>query len=142
MVGIERGRYPYGNAVMIATRAEALAPEWRALLGLQPGEALYALYAHLAAAPTFTLGEPVPCGATLGRMGCSGNCGNPHLHLEFRRGPAGETFPQGWTFLSREGTVASDAAYRRWRYEGPFVLLDPWAILTAAQSHGWLQTAP
>ncbi|HID85307.1 MAG TPA: M23 family metallopeptidase, partial [Anaerolineales bacterium] len=138
VAGVERGRFPYGNAVMIATRAEALSPAWQDLLGLQPREALYTLYAHLAEPPPFAIGQAVACGETLGHMGCSGNCGNPHLHLELRRGPAGETFPQGWTFQSREHSEASDQAYRWWRFEGPFALLDPWEILLQARERGLL----
>ncbi len=138
VVGVERGRYPYGNAVMLAIRAEELAAPWQRLLGLHPGEALYVLYAHLAEPPPFDLGQRVACGTSLGHLGCSGNCGNPHLHIEFRLGPDGATFPDGWTFQSREHTEASDQAYRWWRFEGPFIPLDPWEVLLWAREHSML----
>lgn len=71
----------------------------------------------------------MPCGAPIGQVGCTGNCGGPHLHLEMRVGPAGLRFPQGWTYRSAQGNPTSDAAYRFWRFEGGLRLLDPWPLL-------------
>lgn len=128
VAGMEDGSWPYGNMIIIESPADALVE-----LGLGPqeierGQALYILYAHMAAAPEISLGDPVACGEALGQVGNTGNSGNPHLHIETRWGPPGIRF-DGMVYYTTLSTEAERANYSRWRLGNEFAVVDPWPVL-------------
>lgn len=117
-------RMPYGNLLIIETRAEELPAEISARLDLAPGEGLYLLYAHMAAAPGLQQGETVQACQVLGQVGKSGNANVAHLHLEVRRGAQGASFPS-MAYYDVAATEAERAVYIRWRTSGEFTHFDP-----------------
>ena len=148
-----RGRFPYGNALIVETSLEALPDGWIGRLQLpepaptlEPRSALtcpapaaplavdasrrslYLLYAHMQAPPDLTPGDPVVCGQSIGAIGMSGNALNPHLHLEMRLGPAEARFAS----LAHYDASASPeemAAYCTWRVSGLFQMIGPLRLL-------------
>ena len=88
---------------------------------------LYHLYAHLEQKPTFTPGDPVPCGTLLGTVGNTGRSSNPHLHLETRLGPSGADIGD-MAFYETIYTEEQRADYCLWRMSGYFQLFDPFII--------------
>jgi murein DD-endopeptidase MepM/ murein hydrolase activator NlpD len=152
-----RGRFPYGNALLVETPLEALPAVWLEALDLPAVPAtpekrpsltcptpvvplshdfelrsLYLLYAHMLEPPVQMPGEELECGQAIGAIGGSGNALNPHLHLEVRLGPAGARFES----MAHYDTAASPdemAAYCEWRVSGHFVLIDPLILFGASQ---------
>ncbi|MBN1667011.1 MAG: M23 family metallopeptidase [Anaerolineales bacterium] len=124
-------RLPYGNVMIIETLPEALPEEIKVQFGLQSGEALYQLYAHLQDLPLLEQGQAVTCGQALGLVGQTGyNIPVPHLHLELRIGPAGMRFA-GMAFYDTRATPAEMDAYQQWRMSGEFRHLDPMLLIQA-----------
>lgn len=146
-------RFPYGNALMVETPLGDTPPGW--LVGLQlptpaptlpphpsltcphidpppvwnlEARSLYLLYAHMQEPVTYQLGDPVECGARIGRIGQSGNALNPHVHLEARFGPAGARFASLAHYESRAAPEEM-SNYCVWRVSGIFQLADPMLIL-------------
>lgn len=118
-------RLPYGNMVILETPAERLPAELITYFGIQAGESLYHLYAHMQAPPLVELGEQVSCGQALGTVGMSGyNIANAHLHLETRIGPAGVQF-SGMAYYTTSASVEEMENYERWRTSGEFRHFDP-----------------
>ena len=123
-------RLPYGNMVMIETPADMLPLEIIDALGMEAGESLYHLYAHMQNPPQVSLGEAVVCGQALGMVGMSGyNVVNPHLHLETRLGPAGAVF-ESMAFYDTGATIQEMDTYRLWRTSGTFRHFDPMTLFT------------
>jgi murein DD-endopeptidase MepM/ murein hydrolase activator NlpD len=124
-------RLPYGNMLILETPQDALPAGLIEALGLEPGQSLYLLYAHMQQAPALKVGDAVTCGQELGLVGAVGyNVVNAHLHLETRRGPAGVRF-ESMAFYTTDATPAEMAAYQRWRTGGEFVHFDPFLLLNA-----------
>ncbi|MEW5872794.1 MAG: M23 family metallopeptidase [Chloroflexota bacterium] len=146
-------RFPYGNALMIETPLSELPPDGLAQLafparaptmapnpaltcpapeaGLFPEtseRSLYVLYAHLQAAPDFSLDEAIACGAELGKIGQSGNALHPHLHVEVRLGPAGARFT-GMAHYVANASAQEMSNYCTWRVRNIFQLVDPVVLL-------------
>lgn len=145
-------RFPYGNAVLIATALDELPAGFTALLPEPPQATavpdprltcpsfnipvewntapsmLYILYAHMQSAPTVRPGDSVTCGQTLGTVGNSGNAINPHLHFEVRLGPANASFD---SMAHYDASASADemANYCTWRISGWFQHLDPLPLL-------------
>lgn len=145
-------RFPYGNAVIIATSLDNLPDGFTASLPEAPQSTavpdprltcpsfnipaewnsapstLYILYAHMQSSPTFQAGDTVTCGQTLGTVGNSGNAINPHLHFEVRLGPANATFD---SMAHYDASASADemANYCTWRISGWFQHLDPLLLL-------------
>ena len=117
-------RYPYGNMVMIETKAEDLPPEVAELIKILPGESLYILFAHMNKSPLVNLGETVKSCQLLGEVGMSGNTDIPHLHMETRLGPAGAIF-ESMRFYDTHATQEEMDNYVRWRTGGEFRHFDP-----------------
>ncbi len=150
-------RFPYGNALMIETPLESLAPQsvsgiylptlsptiephpalncpqvspvpsWNAMK-----RSLYLFYAHLKEPPSFQIDEVVECGQIIGQIGDSGNALNPHLHLEVRIGPSGARLGS----MAHYHTSASPkemSAYCTWRVREIFQLVDPKQLLSTTQ---------
>ncbi len=150
-------RFPYGNALMIETPLESLAPQsvsgiylptlsptiephpalncpqvspvpsWNAMK-----RSLYLFYAHLKEPPSFQIDEIVECGQIIGQIGDSGNALNPHLHLEVRIGPSGARLGS----MAHYHTSASPkemSAYCTWRVREIFQLVDPKQLLSTTQ---------
>ena len=123
--------YPYGNMVMVETSPEALTPGLLGRLetvGLQPGESLYLLYAHLNGPPQFSLGDQVGTCQALGEVGLSGNTDIPHLHLEMRLGPAGSVF-ESMRYYDTRATLKELETYELWRTSGTYRHFDPLLLL-------------
>lgn len=150
-------RFPYGNALMIETPLESLAPQSVSGIYLptlsptiEPHPALncpqvspvpswnaekrslYLFYAHLKEPPIFQIDEVVECGQIIGQIGDSGNALNPHLHLEVRIGPSGARLGS----MAHYHTSASPkemSAYCTWRVREIFQLVDPKQLLSTTQ---------
>lgn len=90
-------------------------------------DALYLMYAHMAALPGVQPGDALACGDAIGAIGESGNALNPHLHLEVRVGPAGASFP-GMTHYNPSALPEEMDAYCAWRVSGLFRLVDPGSL--------------
>lgn len=152
VVVVLANRFPYGNAVMIATPLENLPADFAASLPQvsQPTAPpnspltcppftvpadwdarrpmLYVLYAHMENAPTLKIGDTITCGQTLGTVGSSGNALNPHLHFEIRVGPAQAQFAS-MAHYDVSASPEEMANYCVWRISGWFQHLDPLPLL-------------
>lgn len=89
---------------------------------------LYILYAHLYSAPTEQIDAFIASGQKIGEVGNSGYSGNPHLHLEFRIGPSGNSF---LNMAHYDNTATQDEIYNYclWRVSGFFYQIDPAATI-------------
>ena len=149
IVGQAADRFPYGNMIMIETPLEdAIAASNLTLIAptplpesLPPGaltcpdlnvsppaagalRSLYVLYGHMQNLPAVSLGDPVSCGQELGAIGESGNALNPHVHVEVRVGPPGQTFPS-MAHYDPSADYAEMAAYCLWLVSGVYQNIDP-----------------
>lgn len=93
---------------------------------------VYHLYAHMETRPSFSTGDPVSCGATLGTVGNTGYSSNPHLHLETRLGPSGADF-ETMAHYEPTNTIEQIANYCLWRMSGYYQLFDPFILFDAAE---------
>lgn len=121
--------FPYGNTLIMESVADTLTPAIVDEIGLQAGESLYVLYAHMEDAPDLSIGDPVHACQPLGTVGKSGNAGIAHLHLETRIGPAGAVF-EGMLFYSTQASEMEMANYLLWRTSGVFRHFDPILLLS------------
>jgi len=146
-------RFPYGNAILIASPLPSLLEQklqplfteriplnklntpltcpWEALTEDEwnlDRPALYSLYAHLDDAPQLRTGDIVRCGQVIGTLGDSGNALNPHLHLEMRVGPAGARFVS-LAHYDASASPVEMASYCLWRVSGRFQLANPLIVL-------------
>ncbi len=153
VVSMISDRFPYGNALMIATDWQDLPSVWQSVLGTQPlperwqknsalscpegwdeivpgleTQTLYILYAHLLNRPQQTIGEEIRAGEEIGQIGMSGNALAPHLHVEMRYGPASQFF-DGMAHYDVTATAVEMRNYCRWRISGLFRPLDPMVLL-------------
>jgi murein DD-endopeptidase MepM/ murein hydrolase activator NlpD len=122
------GSFPYGNVVIVETPATDLPSEMVEQLGVEGGESLYTLYAHMGAVPLVSLGDSVKVCQPLGEVGKSGNAGVPHLHLEMRVGPSNQQFAS-MAFYSTQTTQEERDNYMLWRMSGEFRHFDPMTVL-------------
>jgi murein DD-endopeptidase MepM/ murein hydrolase activator NlpD len=128
-------RLPYGNMVIIETAASLFPADLVSTFGIEKDESLYHLYAHMQSTPLVKVGEAVECGQALGTVGMTGyNVVNPHLHLETRIGPAGESF-RGMAFYTTSATIEEMENYQRWRTSGEFRHFDPISLFTWFLEH-------
>jgi hypothetical protein len=123
-------RLPYGNMVIIETPAEALPVGIVEALGMEPGESLYHLYAHMQNPPQISLGERWFAGRLWGRRDKRLQCVNSHLHLK-RLGIARSTFAS-MVFYDTGATIQEMDAYRLWRTSGTFRHFDPMRLFALA----------
>jgi len=118
-------RLPYGNMVIIETQGEYFSDEVKGQLGLDDGESLYHLYAHMQDTPEVMPGMRIACGEPLGLVGLTGyNIVEPHLHLETRIGPSGHQFLP-MAYYDTSATQSEMDEYRLWRTSGLFQHFDP-----------------
>ncbi|MBS1250299.1 MAG: hypothetical protein MAG431_01893 [Chloroflexi bacterium] len=130
------GRFPYGNMVIVETAYEELPAEFVFMLGMQPDESLYHLYAHFQEGPEVALGERVEGGQALGQVGKTGyNIEVPHLHLETRIGSSGAVFER-MVYYDVTAKEEEMEAYELWRTSGVFRHFDPMEILGGAGDGG------
>jgi len=149
VAGVANNRFPYGNSLMIEVPLDEVSPDILSgtfiptplPLQLPPGaltcpdltiqpsaagepRSLYILYAHMQNPVEVEIGDPLGCGQMVGTVGESGNALNPHLHIEVRVGPAGQTFPSMAHYdpSANEGEMA---AYCTWRVSGVFQAINP-----------------
>jgi murein DD-endopeptidase MepM/ murein hydrolase activator NlpD len=116
--------FPYGNVVILETDPAGLTPELIRRIGMQPGESLYLLYAHMQAAPRIDPGQRIDACQLLGAAGKTGNAAVAHLHLEARLGPAGMSFPELASY-TRAATDEARRLYALWAVSGTFHHFDP-----------------
>jgi murein DD-endopeptidase MepM/ murein hydrolase activator NlpD len=120
--------FPYGNVIIVETPQELLPVDLAQYLGINPGEALYVLYAHLENPPEVESGQQVTACQPLGAVGMSGNAGVPHLHIETRIGPAGTRFG-GMRFYDTLDTQQERDNYLLWRTSGVYRHFNPMDLL-------------
>ena len=120
--------FPYGNVIIVETPQELLPVDLAHYLGINPGEALYVLYAHLENPPEVESGQQVTACQPLGAVGMSGNAGVPHLHIETRIGPAGARF-SGMRFYDTLATQQERDNYLLWRTSGVYRHFNPMDLL-------------
>jgi murein DD-endopeptidase MepM/ murein hydrolase activator NlpD len=155
VVAVINDRWPYGNAIIIETPMDLLAPDLVTSINVPllqptvmpdprvncpPGElpftikessrSLYLLYGHLIDNPTLLPGEEVLCGQQLGEVGNSGYSSNPHLHFETRIGPSGAHF-DSMAYYIAGSYEAERYNYCVWRVSNLFQLFDPMQLLSA-----------
>jgi len=128
VAGVMDGQYPYGNMLIIETTRELLPAAFQDRIEIPPGRALYILYAHLSQAPVVAVGENVVACQLLGEVGMSGNTDIPHLHIEFRLGPAGQVF-ESMRFYDTRASLEEMDTYVLWRTSGTFQHFDPMQLL-------------
>jgi murein DD-endopeptidase MepM/ murein hydrolase activator NlpD len=121
-------RFPYGNVVIIETRAGQLPADIAGRINISSDQSLYVLFAHLQNSPLVKLNESVDACQPIGAAGSSGNAGGAHLHLEMRIGPPGERFPS-LAYYKMDATPEERQAYLRWRIGGEFNHFDPMLVL-------------
>jgi murein DD-endopeptidase MepM/ murein hydrolase activator NlpD len=121
----------YGNYLVIETPADWMPAEVAALYGVEPGESLYLLYAHMQDLAPFEIHEPIDCGQVVGLVGDSGDqyfVSDPHLHFETRVGAA-DYFVEPMSFYDNQATEEEKAEYMKWRTSESFELFDPMPLL-------------
>lgn len=128
VAGVTDGQYPYGNMIIIETGRKIFPKSLEGRLEILPGQSLYVLYAHLDQPPLPGLGEEVETCQPLGEVGMSGNTDIPHLHIEFRLGPAGQVFKSMRFYDTRASQEEMDT-YVLWRTSGTFQHFDPMKLL-------------
>ena len=121
--------FPYGNFIIIETTLENLPEEIAEKLGIDEGQSLYVLYAHMTDAPIVSVSQELSSCTYLGTVGVSGNAGIPHLHLEVRIGQRGQSF-EGMAYYSTQTSELERINYEIWRMSGNFVHIDPMRIFT------------
>jgi murein DD-endopeptidase MepM/ murein hydrolase activator NlpD len=124
-------RFPFGNMVIIETERSTLPEELAQDLGVQDGESLYLLYAHMAQAPLFELDQSVHSCQVLGHVGTTGNSGGAHLHLETKTSPSGQSF-KSMAYYDLTATTAERVNYLLWATSGTFRHFDPMVLLEYA----------
>lgn len=149
VAGLALDRFPYGNMLMIETpldeslystlpRLTVPTPLPERLpagaltcpeMNLDPAtsgkpRSLYVLYAHMQNPLSVELGDEVSCGRQIGEIGSSGNALNPHLHIEVRVGPSGQTF-ESMAHYDPSASTTEMAAYCTWRVSGVYQTIDP-----------------
>lgn len=123
----------YGNYIIVETRQLNLPAMVIQLYGLDAGQSLYLLYAHMQAPAPFELGDKLACGAVIGNVGDSGDAYfvvEPHLHLETRAGPSDIQFAP-MDYYNTQATEEEKAEWEFWRSSQTFTLLDPVLLLEA-----------
>jgi len=120
--------FPYGNFLILETPAHRLPEGLAQAVGLEPGESLYTVYAHLLHRPRVPVGEWVEACQYLGEVGNTGNANVAHLHLEMRTGPAGALFLH-MSFYRPDDTEVERENYLRWRISGEYLHFDPLLVL-------------
>jgi murein DD-endopeptidase MepM/ murein hydrolase activator NlpD len=128
VVGVMDGQYPYGNMLIVETSKDMFPDSLADRLEIPPGQSLYILYAHLDQVPLVAPGESVVACQPFGEVGMSGNTDIPHLHIEFRLGPAGSIF-ESMRFYDTRATVEEMDTYVLWRTSGTFQHFDPMLLL-------------
>lgn len=149
VAGVTQDRFPYGNMLIVETqldetvlsqlttlvlptplperlpRGALTCPELKALpAAANEPRSLYILYAHMQNPPIFTPGDDISCGQEIGAIGDSGNALNPHLHIEARVGPAGQTFAS-MAHYDPSADYGEMAAYCTWRVSGVYQTVNP-----------------
>lgn len=131
-----KNSFPFGNLLIVETRSAYFPEDVRTIFGIDPGESLYLLYAHMQeGSPLKSLGDRVNGCEPLGYVGQSGNADASHLHLEMRVGPANTTF-EGFSAFRDADTKEEKQNYRLWRTSGNFLHFDPMRMLLFEYSHG------
>lgn len=149
VVMVLEDQFPYGHALMVETKRSDLPEDWKTILGPSTiiereifhtnltcpagwdepegdrnNPSLYILYAHFDEKPGFSVGDFVPCGEEIGKIGMTGNALSPHVHVELRLGPGGVVF-NSMSHYDSGATQEDMSNYCRWRVSGWYQLFDP-----------------
>jgi murein DD-endopeptidase MepM/ murein hydrolase activator NlpD len=124
-----RDSFPFGNLVIIETLYVDLPSPLRQALGMDAGESLYVLYAHMGKPPEVKPGDGVIACQPLGVVGKTGNAGVAHLHFETRLGPPGATFAS-MRYYDVHATQEEKDNYELWSMSGVFRHFDPMKLLS------------
>jgi murein DD-endopeptidase MepM/ murein hydrolase activator NlpD len=128
IAGVVQNKFPYGNALIIETPYEQLSEDVQEIIGIEPSQSEYTLYAHLEYLKVQEIGELInPC-QSIGVVGKTGNAGVEHLHLEMRIGASNQVFPSMANYV-RVATPKEREIYRLWRTSGNFIHFDPMKLL-------------
>lgn len=130
VAAVIKNRPPYGNMVIVESPGNVLPTDLRQHLGINPGESLYLLYAHMKETPLVVTGQAVGCGDQLGEVGNTpaGWSSAPHLHFEVHIGPIGRQFAS-MAYYDNSITLEEKSNYETWRMSGTFRMLDPMRLL-------------
>jgi murein DD-endopeptidase MepM/ murein hydrolase activator NlpD len=117
----------YGNVVVIEYPYNVLPAELIDANGLEPGQSLFVLYAHLQNPSTFHPGDTVAAGQVIGSVGSTGYSTGPHLHLEVRVSITG-SLPYGYMcddacFSIRK--IGNPARFSDWYSSGDYRAINP-----------------
>ncbi len=128
IAGVVENKYPFGNALIVETPYDLLSAHVREIIGIEPTQSLYALYAHMEYLAEQEIGGEITACQSIGVVGKTGNAGVEHLHLEMRIGVSNQVFPSMANYV-REATPEEREAYRLWRTSGSFIHFDPMQLL-------------
>lgn len=154
VVSVMNDRFPYGNAILVATdeknlpngwKEDFMSPErlfawesntaltcpegWNFPPGPKKQVRLYTLYAHLLDEPNYEIGENINSGDKIGAIGMSGNALAPHLHIEVRYGYFPD-FSGSMAHYDVSASLEEMSNYCRWRVSGWFRLIDPMQLFS------------
>jgi murein DD-endopeptidase MepM/ murein hydrolase activator NlpD len=136
VVAAIKNSFPFGNLIIIETPVANLSSDIRDVFGIDQGDSLYMMYAHMnESSPIVKLGDKVISCETIGYVGHTGNTEASHLHLEARVGPAGAIF-EGFSAFRETDTLKEKQNYRLWRTSGQFLHFDPLRLLLFEFNHG------
>jgi murein DD-endopeptidase MepM/ murein hydrolase activator NlpD len=129
VAGLTYDRPPLGNFVMIETSYDQLPLALAIKFNVVPGQSLYHLYGHMLKPTSFQIGDKIKVGQEIGQVGKS-QTAEQHLHLEFRVGPAEQTFA-AMAYYIADATQSERDSYMRWRTSGQFIPYDPlkWLVI-------------
>ena len=153
VVMVMNDRFPYGNSLMIETTFENLPSSWKDFMVELPSPdkfavnpaltcpegwdqpqnsdealSLFILYAHLADATEWEIGDQIESGEIVGLIGDSGNALAPHIHIEMRYGYS-DSLKGSMAHYDVTAIEEEMSNYCRWRVSGWYRLVDPMALL-------------
>ncbi len=99
----------YGNVIIIEYPFDNVPASVAQTYGLENGQSLFVLYAHLVDPLGVEIGDTVEQGMVFGGVGNTGNSTGPHLHVEVRIGASGVI----WDTQLCRGTCGD--TWRTWR---------------------------
>ena len=100
----------YGNVMIIEVGYNSLPQEVRDAYGIQDGQSMFILSAHLNSQSPLALGDIVDGNTIVGMLGSTGNSTANHLHTETRIGNSGSV----WASSLCATACGGNAAWNTW----------------------------